>query len=211
MSAKKLPLFVAWTVYASTRMEAMIVYVPKDKNRTRTTNAVKVGSQPGKVEPVWILNDFLCSYISQTSDRRNVLWMWKEKRLQIQFVRASFQRTSRGLTAVVQEWASRMALSAGCAPREHQVSCNMQNLLTGLHTCLMVRVGSIKLYIKTISYCWPVFNSHDLHTYVCIEILISTRAQRAEKVPGSCQALNFFSLGFDNQQRGVQFFVTWLF
>ena len=49
-SVKTLPSFVGWMAYASTRMEAMIVCVPRDKNQTRGTSAVKVGS---RVEPVW--------------------------------------------------------------------------------------------------------------------------------------------------------------
>ena len=55
MNAKRLRLFVAWMAYASTRMEAMTVYVPRDKNRTRTINAVKVSRQPGEEEQVLIL------------------------------------------------------------------------------------------------------------------------------------------------------------
>ena len=147
-SVKTLPSFVAWMVYASTRMEAMIVCVPMDKNQTRGTSAVKVGSH---VEPVWKPRSDNCIWfqwifffhISQTCDNNNVSWTWKARRLPIRFVRASFQRTWRELTVVAPGWVWRTALSVECAPREKQVRFNIKILLTDLCICPMVHVRRI--------------------------------------------------------------------
>lgn len=80
---------------------------------------------------------------SQTCDNNNVSWTWKARRLPIQFVRASFQRTWHGMTVVAPEWVWHTALSVNCAPREKQVRFNIKILLADLYRCPMAQVRRI--------------------------------------------------------------------
>ena len=65
--------------------------------------------------------------ISQISDHRNVICLWKEKRPRLLFVRASFPRTLLGRTAVVLVWAWLTVQSANYAPNKDQVSKDLQD------------------------------------------------------------------------------------